>query len=442
MNTRFSEQAKILLNGSIEETLNLGFEYVEPEHLFLSFLKLKHPANEYLKRHHLNYQKFLDKCQRRKVDQILYLPAFTPIIIDIMDDVIMEAKNHQSIIEVSDLMIKILKLRTTKLNKLINSFNIDIKELLEVLKQDKGQQTIDFKYGTSLNAKAAQGKLHQVYNRDTEVSEIMIILNRKNKSNPLLIGEAGVGKTAIVEHLAYQIHKNNVPEALKGVTIINLDLSELVAGTKYRGDFEERLNSIVKQIKNNPRIILFIDEIHMILKAGGAEGAIDAANILKPYIARNDIRIIGATTIEEYQKFIMKDKALMRRFNTITIKEQDYNTNLTTLIRLKKSYEKHYHVHISDQIIKKLLDLSIELFPERKLPDKALDLIDECCSYLLHHFINEMVVDHTDYKLLLGIALEKKSKKRIKNKDIQQFIKHKKNLVSAFRTPNKIGFSI
>lgn len=441
MITRFSEQAKVLLNGSIEEALNLGYEYVELEHLFLSFLKLNNPVNEFLKRKNLTYPKFLSRCHKNNVEEILCLPAFAPIIIDIMDEQIIKANEQNVAVEVADIMKAVLKLRGTKLNKIISSFNIDNQHLISMFKHNQECRTIDLNFGTNLNIKAQQGKIHLVYNRESELSEVMIILNRKNKSNPLLIGEAGVGKTAIIEHLAYQINKNQVPDYLKNINIINLDLSELVAGTKYRGDFEERLNNIIKQVKNNPHVILFIDEIHMILKAGGAEGAIDAANILKPYIARNDIRIIGATTIDEYQKHITKDKALMRRFNIINIKEQDYETNLSTLIKLKKDYEKHYHYSISNQIIKQLLDTSLELFPDRKLPDKALDLIDECCSYLMHNQEQIIISDKSDYKLLLEIAIKQKTKIKLKNKDIQDFINHKKKLIQNIQKPTKIGFS-
>ncbi len=238
------------------------------------------------------------------------------------------------------------------------------------------------KYGVDLTARARQGKLDPVVGRKEEVDRIIQILSRRTKNNPVLIGEPGVGKSAIVEGLAQAIVKGDVPEMLKNKIIFSLDITSMVAGAKYRGEFEERIKEAIDIVKNNPNIILFIDEIHMIVGAGatGEDGNMDAANILKPQLARGELQTIGATTIEEYRKYIEKDAALERRFQPIMVEPPSVEDTILILKGLREKYEEHHHVKITDEAIKAAANLSDRYINDRFLPDKAIDLIDEAAS--------------------------------------------------------------
>ncbi len=239
------------------------------------------------------------------------------------------------------------------------------------------------KYAINLNERARQGKLDPVIGRDDEIRRILQILSRRTKNNPILIGEPGTGKTAIAEGIAHRIVKNDVPENLKTKKLYSLDMGALVAGAKYKGEFEERLKSVVNEvIKSDGEIILFIDEIHTLVGAGKSEGAMDAANILKPALARGDLRVIGATTLDEYQKYFEKDKALERRFQIVMVDEPDINSSISILRGLKERYEMHHKVQILDDAIIAAVELSNRYITDRFLPDKAIDLIDEAASKL------------------------------------------------------------
>ena len=240
------------------------------------------------------------------------------------------------------------------------------------------------KYATNLNEAARKGKLDPVIGRDEEIRRVLQILSRRTKNNPILIGEAGVGKTAIVEGLAHRLVSGDIPENLKTKQLYSLDMGALVAGAKYKGEFEERLKSVIKEvIDSNGEIILFIDEIHTLVGAGASgEGAMDAANILKPALARGELRSIGATTLNEYQKYFEKDKALERRFQPVLIAEPDKYSAISILRGLKERYENHHHVRIMDDALIAAVELSQRYITDRFLPDKAIDLIDEAASKL------------------------------------------------------------
>lgn len=242
-----------------------------------------------------------------------------------------------------------------------------------------GTSTLD-KYAVDLTEQAREGRLDPVIGRDKEVLRVLTILSRRTKNNPVLLGDPGVGKTAIAEALAQAIADGAVPEELRGARILALDMASMISGTKYRGEFEERMRNIVKELKANEHIIVFIDEVHTLVGAGAAEGAIDAANLLKPALARGEIRMIGTTTMEEYHKTIEKDAALDRRFQRVDVREPDAETAERILEGLAPRYEKHHHVQLAAGTLHEAVQLSIRISPERFLPDKAIDLMDEACA--------------------------------------------------------------
>src|SRR6187397_2805523 len=243
----------------------------------------------------------------------------------------------------------------------------------------KSSKLLD-QFGRNLTRLAEEGKLDPVIGRETEIERIMQILSRRTKNNPVLLGEPGVGKTAVVEGLAARINKGEVPELLKNKQIYTLDLAALVAGSKYRGEFEERLKKVMKEITQRGDIILFIDELHNLVGAGAAEGAIDAASILKPALARGELQTIGATTLDEYRKYLERDAALERRFQQITVDEPSVDDTVQILRGLRDRYEAHHRVRITDEALEAAAELSQRYIQERQLPDKAIDLIDEAAS--------------------------------------------------------------
>ena len=275
---------------------------------------------------------------------------------------------------------------TLQVSNILRKYGIDYDEVLRKLKEMQERGELDdgnvlAKYTIDLTKMAKEGKLTPLIGREKELQRIIEILTRKTKNNPVLVGDPGVGKTAIVEGLAQRIVKGEVPDQLKGKVVLALDMGRILAGTKYRGEFEERLKSVIDEIKKlGDKVILFIDELHTIVGAGAAEGAMDAANILKPALARGELRCIGATTVEEYRKHIEKDKALARRFQPVYIGEPSEEETVEILKGLRESYEKHHGVRITDEALEAAVKLSSRYITERFLPDKAIDLIDEASS--------------------------------------------------------------
>ena len=251
----------------------------------------------------------------------------------------------------------------------------------DTVKKEKTELKLTLQHGVDMTQKARRGEYDPVLGRDTELDRVINILSRRMKSNPLLLGEAGVGKTAVVEELARRIASGLVPLSLKNTTVISLDVPSAVSGTKYRGEFEDKMRKILGEVKNAGNVILFIDEIHTICGAGAAEGAIDGANILKPSLARGEIKIIGATTHREYKKYICRDGAFARRFQTVDIKEPSIQQTQNILMGLKPIYEQFHRVEIADSLIGRVVELSERYIPERHLPDKAIDLFDEAMAY-------------------------------------------------------------
>jgi len=294
----------------------------------------------------------------------------------------------------SELLLLSLIEKDNNIESILLQFGIE-KKLIELKMKDmRGNQKADNpnaedkydslnKYGRNLNQEAEKGKIDPVIGRDSEIRRVLQVLARRTKNNPLLIGEPGVGKTAIVEGISQRIVSGDVPDGLKEKEIISLDMATLVAGTSYRGQFEERLKAIIKEVSESEgHIILFIDEIHTLIGAGATSGSMDAANILKPALARGELRLIGATTLDEYQKDIEKDAALERRFQQVKINEPNIEDTISILRGLKEKYEVHHGVKITDSAIVAATELSNRYITERFLPDKAIDLIDEAAARL------------------------------------------------------------
>jgi len=289
------------------------------------------------------------------------------------------------------------------------------------------------KYARNLNEYAESGKLDPVIGRDEEIRRVIQILSRRTKNNPILVGEPGVGKTAIAEGIAFRIIKGDVPENLKTKTVYSLDMGALIAGAKYKGEFEERLKAVIKEVTQaDGEIILFIDEIHTLVGAGGGEGAMDAANILKPALARGELRAIGATTLNEYQKYMEKDKALERRFQMVLVDEPDTQDAISILRGLKERYETHHKVHIRDEAIIAAVEMSQRYISDRFLPDKAIDLMDEAASKLrLEMDSVPEEVDELDRKIM-QLEIEREAIKREKDeKRVSELSEEIANLSSA-----------
>ena len=278
-----------------------------------------------------------------------------------------------------------------KVHQLTDTFGLTKDNYLAAMKEVRGNQRVTDdnpegkyqtleKYGTDLTARARAGKIDPVIGRDTEIRRVLQILSRRTKNNPCLVGEPGVGKTAIAEGLAQRIIAGTVPDSVKNKRVVVLDLSGMVAGSKYRGEFEERIRNVINEVRSNQGILLFIDELHTIIGAGGAEGALDASNILKPSLSRGELQIIGATTLEEYRKYIEKDAALERRFQPVNVEEPSEDETVEILKGIRPAYEKHHGVKISDAALVAAVKMSLRYINDRFLPDKAIDLIDEAAS--------------------------------------------------------------
>ncbi len=391
MFSRFSEEAQKALINAKREMNNLRHPYVGSEHLFLSILSMKDlEITKVLASYNITYEIFKKELIRivgvGKESNEWFL--YTPLLKRVIETAILNSKEKGEVeVSVNELLLAILEEGEGVAIRLLIGLNIDVDEIYNSISKDSKvsnkalhKKLLVEDFAVNLNKKVISNEVDPVIGRDDEIKSLIEILCRRGKNNPLLIGEAGVGKTAIVEELARRIVDGNVPKPLKGKTILSLPMANLVAGTKYRGEFEERVSKILKELEENDDIIVFIDEVHTIVGAGGAEGAIDASNIIKPALARGKIQLIGATTTYEYHNFIEKDKALNRRFQIIMIEEPTKDKTKEILKKLKPLYEAYHFVSISDDIIDLIVELSDTYIYEYYQPDKSIDILDEVCT--------------------------------------------------------------
>ena len=379
---KFDEESKKVLLCAKKEMQELKHEYIGTEHVMLAMLKNKEICN-ILNVSYDRYKKEVIKMVgvgKNKNDLFIY----TPLLKRVLERTIINAREKGICIHLTDILYSILDEGEGVGIRILLSMNVDIErvynDLLKNIPKNTKKKSVLAELGVNLNEKAINSSLDPIVGRDNEIKRIIEILCRRTKNNPILIGEAGVGKTAIVEGLAEKIVSGNIPDVLKNKKIISLDMASSVAGTKYRGEFEDRMKNLLLELEENEDIILFIDEIHTIMGAGGAEGAIDASNIFKPALARGKMRLIGSTTNTEYKKFIGSDSALDRRFQKVFINEPDDYTLKEILLNLKEIYEKHHGVIIEDKIIRDIIELSKKYIKNRKEPDKSIDVLDEVCS--------------------------------------------------------------
>ena len=414
MTYKFTTRAKKTIEIANDISLELGHNYIATEHILYGLVE----EGAGIAAKVLENQGLAAENIEQKIEQLIGREnpkskslGFTPRTKKVIENAFIEAKKlGYDYIGTEHLLMGILREADSAATRILLELNINIPKLYnEIAKvindvddtgiiggeqgensrtgkrvnQGKGSynstQTLN-QFGEDLSIKATEGKLDPVIGRKKEIDRVIQILSRRTKNNPCLVGEPGVGKTAIVEGLAEQIVTGEVPEILKGKRVVTLDISGMVAGSKYRGDFEERMKKAINEAKKAGDVILFIDEFHTIVGAGSAEGSIDAANILKPLLARGEIQLIGATTLNEYRKFIEKDPALERRFSPVTIEEPSREDTILILNGLRDKYEAHHNVKITDEAIKAATELSIRYINDRFLPDKAIDLIDEAAS--------------------------------------------------------------
>lgn len=404
MDKCFNKSVCRILEIAEQEMLNCHHPYVGTEHLLLALLK-NNNIKEICIKYNLTYKNFkkelikvIGMASKESVN-ILY----TPLLKIVIENASKKANKEQKELDEFYLLSSLLNEQDGIALQIVSNMGVDT----ESLTNEINKPSLIYQLGVSLNEKESD----RVYLRDKEINEVMEILLRKNKNNPLLIGHAGVGKTAIAYELAHMIKEGNVPDKLKNKEIVLINTSTLIAGTKYRGEFELRVNNLIKEVMKCKNIILFIDEIHTIVKTGASDGSIDAANILKPYLARGDIKIIGATTYEEYNEYIKKDPALVRRFTPVMVNEPSNKDMLTIMDKVKKNYESFYDLKINKNTIKYLIDITYKYLPNLYNPDKCIEVLDTVCS-----------------KKLIDMYKDNSKNKIISNEDIYDVIKNRVNI--------------
>lgn len=399
-----SENARFALQKADYYSKRYNQGYMSTEHLLMGVLAQDTSTGAIILREHDVNLNELEKVQGKEAVDV---PASPMAMMSLSEAAVLTLRmslnfareNGLEVVGTEHIVHSLVRQPNSRAALLLEKIGVDLDEIAknieDVVEQEADEAKIEkqkrkagkraayrylTKYGTDLTDEARQGKLDTVIGREKEIERAVTVLCRRTKSNPVLIGEAGVGKTAIVEGLAMRVVKNDVPEALIGKRIFQIDLSSVVAGTKFRGEFEERIKGIIDEAVEDDSVVLFIDELHLLNGAGSSEGSMDAANILKPALARNSLKLIGATTLDEYRKYIEKDKALARRFQTVMVEEPSKTVTLRILKGIKKHYEQHHSVTISDEILEEAIVLSTRYISDRFMPDKVIDVIDEASA--------------------------------------------------------------
>lgn len=450
MEGRYTKKAQEVLARAQEAALKLGNKYVGTEHILLGLTLVQESvAAKALESQGVTYHQVMERIVALNAqNRMLFVPVdFTPRAKRVVEFSAQEAmKMSAGYIGTEHMLIALIREEDNVAAKILRDLDVnrqqiygDIMNMLGIgeeqsagvrgMNAQSGQkeksptETLD-KFSRDLTDMARKNKFDPIVGRDTEIERIIQILSRRTKNNPCLVGDPGVGKTAIVEGLAQKIVDGNIPDVLKNKKIISLDLSAVVAGSKYRGEFEDRMKKALEEVRANGNIILFIDEIHTIIGAGAAEGAIDASNILKPSLARGELQLIGATTLEEYRKHIEKDAAFERRFQPVKVEEPTQEAAIAMLKALRDKYEVHHKVTITDEAIEAAVKLSIRYVTDRFLPDKAIDLIDEAASRLrLKAFTAPVGVKDLEKKLQ---EMEKEKEESIKTEEFEKAAEIKK----------------
>nr|WP_294680492.1 ATP-dependent Clp protease ATP-binding subunit [uncultured Anaerotignum sp.] len=461
MQGKYTKKAMDVLQRAKEAATKLGNEYIGTEHILLGLTLVQQSvAAKALEGQNVTYHQVMERiCEMQGEKKKFYLPVdMTPRAKRVVERSKQEAlRLGASYVGTEHILLALLREPDTLAITLLEDLGVDIQTLYEDIMlllgeseaqpagvfgmyerpEEEASETEDLdKFSRDMTALASQGKFDPIVGREQEIERIIRILSRRTKNSPCLIGDPGVGKTAIVEGLAQKISDGDVPDTLKDKRIFSLDLSAMVAGSKYRGEFEERMKKALEDVKAVGNIILFIDEIHTVIGAGAAEGAIDASNILKPALARGEIQLIGATTLEEYRKHIEKDAAFERRFQPVRVEEPTEAVAVQMLKALKDPYEMHHRVRISDEAIAAAVKLSARYVTERFLPDKAIDLIDEAASCLrLSVYTAPSSIKEVEARI---DELEKEKEAAIKTEEFEQAAEIKK-LQDGLRSSLKVA---
>ena len=439
----FSYEAQNALIEAKEEMNKLNHPYIGTEHLILAILSYDNFVSNKLKEYKIDYNKFKDELISIVGVGKVYedLNIYTPLLKKVIENAIMLSKdNNENEISLESLFISLLEIKEGIAIRILVNLDVDIDDLISEFNYDekkcnRNKKLLIEELGTDLTKLALKNEIDPVYGRDKEVTRIIEILSRRIKNNPLLLGKAGVGKTAIVEELARRIVSGNICNNLINKKIISLDMASVVAGTKYRGEFEDRMKKIIKELENNNDIILFIDEIHTLVGAGGAEGAIDASNILKPALARGKIKCIGATTTLEYKSSIATDSALDRRFQKVDIEEISKEETRNILLKIKPIYEKFHNCIIKDELIDLIINYSDKYIYNRNRPDKEIDILDEVCA--------KVNTKNNNYKYINKYKDELRNIKKEKNNfiinnNIEKALEYRKKEVKLISKLNDI----
>lgn len=437
---KYEEELIKVLKQSEKEAINLKHNFIGTEHFLIGALSQDNEISNILKKE-INKESFINETNKYiRKDKNISIPTYTPLL----KKIILESTNKNEI-TLRNVMLNILKNSDGIAITILNNQKVNINKLINKISNDK-----TLKYGINLNEKVKNKKYIPIVGREKEINELIEALCKKDKNNAILVGEAGVGKTAIVEALAYKINKNEVPKELQNKKIIEISMSSVISGTRYRGEFEEKMEKIIDEFKENDDYILFIDEIHTMVGTGSSDGAIDASNILKPSLARNEIKCIGATTTKEYKKSFLKDKALNRRFQIINIEEPSIKETLNILKNVKKHYEIFHNVKISTKELNTIINIASK-DNTKKEPDRSLELLDLICTKAkinkpnINIKINELLKEKTYYIKANNFKEAKNIDKLIKNFKNEKTIISKKQILETIninKNKEALGFKI